>query len=251
MSSLPKVSVVTTVLNGREFIADTIESVLAQSYPNIEHVVKDGGSTDGTLEVLARYAGKIKLVSKKDSGIYDGMNQALAEATGDIVAILNSDDMYAGPGSVAAMVGAMTSLGADTAWSDLVYVDRKDASRVVRKWRSSAYTPGKFQKGWHPPHPTFFVRRGLYEKYGYFRTDMRVSADYELMLRFLEKYRVSGVYVPEVTVKMRSGGTSGSNLARLYKMRREDHEAWRVNSLKGGFLASFFLKPLSKIRQFF
>jgi len=247
----PRVSIVTIVWNNRAFIADAIESVLAQTYPNIEYIVKDGGSTDGTLKVIERYRGRIaKVLTGKDKGLYDAMNTGMQAASGDIIMHLNADDLYAGTDAVASLVQAMQESGADAAWGDIVYVDRKDAAKIVRRWRSSPHAPGKFRTGWHPPHSGFSVRRAVYEKYGWFDPSFRISADYELMLRFLEKEGVSSCYVPKTIVKMRTGGVSGGFLARLSKIRREDLRAWRRNGLRGGLLASF-LKPLSKIPQLF
>lgn len=248
--SSPKATVITTVFNNREFIRSAIESVLAQTYPNIEYVIKDAGSTDGTLEIIRSYGEKIKLISQKDSGIYDGLNQGIASASGDIITHLNSDDMYASPEIVAHMVDCMEKNRADTGWGDIVFIDRRDVSRIVRRWKSSPYGAGKFRLGWLPPHTSFFVRADIYRKYGAFRTDMRISADYELMLRLLEKNHVSSCYLPETVVKMRHGGTSGKWWSRLYTNRLEDAKAWRVNGLKG-WRTAMLMKPISKIPQLF
>jgi glycosyltransferase involved in cell wall biosynthesis len=248
MSSDPKVSVITAVLNRNDFIQCAVESVLAQTYPDIEYIVKDGGSTDGTLDVLARYTGKLNLISTKDDGIYDALNQGIRNATGEIIACLHSDDFYVTPNAIAHMVKAMTAGGADSAWGDLLYVDRNDINRVIRRWKSSPYTPGKFIRGWHPPHPTFFVRKSIYELYGAFRTDLRIASDYELMLRFLEKNRITSCYVPETIVTMRIGGASNRPSAILGTARRETARAWKLNHLRGGVVASI-LKPISKIPQ--
>jgi GT2 family glycosyltransferase len=183
--------------------------------------------------------------------MYDGLNQAIKVATGDIIAILNSDDFYVTPDTVARMVQLMQDTEAQVGWGDINYVDRNDKRKVVRRWRSSPYSQGKFRKGWQPPHPAFFVRKEVYEKYGLFRMDMRVSADYELMLRFLERYRVSSCYLNRTLVIMRVGGASGSPLGRLWAIRKEDAHAWKVNNLPGGFLAAWVLKPISKISQLF
>jgi len=248
MQNLPKVSVVTIVLNGKEFIRSCIESVLSQNYPNIEYIVKDGGSTDGTLDVLREYERKIKLLSGPDAGLYDAMNKGLEAASGDIIATLNADDFYTSPDAVSHMVSKMEEAHADVAWADLVYVDRNDAKRVTRRWKSSPYAPGKFVRGWHPPHPTFFVRAEIYKKYGRFSTDFKISADYEFMLRVLEKNHVSGAYLPETTVAMRLGGVSTRAKGVLWTIRREDLKAWRMNGLRGGLVAAL-LKPLSKLKQ--
>jgi glycosyltransferase len=246
----PRVSIVTVVWNNREFVAAAIESVLAQSYPNIEYIVKDGGSTDGTLEVIGRYKDRLRLLAGKDKGLYDAMNIGLQAASGDILMHLNSDDFYASRDSIARVVQAMEETQADIAWGDMMYVDRNDPAKVVRRWKSSPYARGKFQRGWHPPHAGFAVRRRVYEQYGWFNAELRIAADYELMLRFLEKNKVSACYVPGTLVAMRTGGVSGGLLARLWRVRKEDYRAWRINGLSGGFMASL-LKPLSKLQQLF
>ncbi len=248
MISLPKVTVITVVRNGREFIRDCVESVLAQAHPDIEYIVKDAGSTDGTLDILAEYGNRLKVISSPDTGMYDGLNQALAAATGNIVATLNSDDMYTTPKAVAGMVAKMEESGADMGWGDLVIVDRADVSRVVRRWTAGAYIPGKLRWGWHPPHPSTFVRRSAYGKYGAFRTDMRISADYELMLRMLGRHHIASCYLPETLVTMRAGGASNRPLAVLWKSRVEDARAWRVNGMGGGWFTAL-VKPFSKLLQ--
>lgn len=244
----PRVSIVTIVWNNREHVADAIESVLSQDYPNIEYIVKDGGSTDGTLDVIEKYKDRLTLLTGKDKGLYDALNKGLQAAKGDILMHLNSDDFYTSKDSVTKIVEAMERANADVAWGDMIYVDRNNKSKVTRRWRSSAYAPGKFQWGWHPPHAGFSVRRRVYEKYGWFNADFRISGDYELMLRLLEKSKVSSCYIPETLVTMRAGGVSGGFLARMSKVRREDLRAWRMNGLKGGLLATL-LKPASKIFQ--
>jgi glycosyltransferase involved in cell wall biosynthesis len=258
--TLPKVTVITTVFNNREFIRNCVESVLLQSYPNIEYIVKDAGSTDGTLEMLSEYRGHLRVISQGDNGMYDGINQALEVASGDIISILNSDDFFTTPDAVAHMVRTMQITAADIGWGDINYIKRiparaLDESRrrpkVIRKWHSSPYSVGKFKRGWHPPHPALFVRRYVYEKYGFFRTDIEVAADYELMLRFLERHHIESCYLPETIVTMRSGGASGNKWDRVWKIRREDAYAWKVNKLDGGFFVAWVLKPLSKISQLF
>lgn len=246
---MPRVSVVTIVRNNREHIADAIESVLAQDYPSIEYIVKDGGSTDGTLEVIDRYKDRLKLLTGSDNGLYDALNKGLQAASGDILMHLNSDDFYTAKDSVSKIVAAMERTKADAAWGDMVYVDRNDKAKVTRRWRSSPYAPGKFQRGWHPPHAGFSVRRAVYDKYGWFNTDLKISSDYELMLRFLEKYKIPSCYVPDTIVTMRAGGVSGKTWNRITRVRKEDLAAWKLNGLSGGLMATI-LKPLSKLSQF-
>lgn len=247
-----KVSIITVCYNSAEFIEGAIKSVLSQSYSNIEYIVIDGSSTDGTLEILGKYRDKIaKIVSEKDNGIYDAMNKGIELAIGDVVGILNSDDFYYDNDVIKTVVESIERNNADVCWGDLVYVKKDDTNKIVRFWKSSEYNPGKFIRGWHPPHPTFFVRRGIYEKYGNFRLDLSVYADYELMLRFLEKYKVKGFYVPKIFVKMREGGASNwRSIKKVFTGSLENYKAFKINKLKFGLIA-VFIKPLSKILQIF
>ena len=251
MEKRPLVSIITTVFNNEETIEGAIKSVLGQSCPNIEYIITDGGSTDGTIEIINKYKGKIsKFVSEPDRGIYDGMNKGIKLATGDIVGILNSDDFYASDDVIEMVVKAMEEKNADACWGDLVYVDAKNIEKVIRHWKSSECGEGKFKKGWHPAHPTFFVRRWVYEKYGLFRLDFPISADYELMLRFLEKYKIKSCYIPQILVKMRIGGQSNKNIKNIIKNNIESYWAWKKNGLRVSPLI-FFFKPLSKVAQYF
>ncbi|RKZ23908.1 glycosyltransferase [bacterium] len=243
-----KISIITSVLNCSQFIRDNIESVKMQTYRDVEHIVIDGGSTDGTYEIVKK-SGVSFSISEKDRGIYDGMNKGISFATGDIVGFLNGDDMYNDPFVLEDVAMAFTS-GYDSCYGDIVYVDRENTNRIVRFWKSGKYKRGIFRRGWMPPHPTFFVRREIFERFGRFNTLFRISADYELMLRFLEVNRISTCYIPRVLVRMRTGGNSYTNLKNFFKKFEEDCTAWRVNrlSINPVFL---LLKPFSKIGQFF
>jgi len=245
------ISVITAVLNGKDTIENAIRSILSQKYKGIEHIIIDGGSTDGTLEIIGRYEQSIaKILSEPDKGIYDALNKGISLASGDIVGFLHADDVYAHD-TVLEMVGnVFKKENVHSCYGDLQYVTKDDTSKVIRHWKSSEYCHGKFKSGWMPPHPTFFVRRWVYEKYGYFNTDFRIAADYELMLRFIEKHKISTYYIPEVLIKMRFGGTSNRSLKNLLVKSSEDYKAWKINNLNGG-LYTIFLKNISKIPQFF
>lgn len=245
-----KVSIVTAVLNGRETIRDTIESVLNQDYKDVEHIIIDGGSTDGTLEVIAEYAGQIsKTISEPDQGVYEGLNKGIRVSTGEVIGILPGDDFYAHDRVLRRVVEGLAKQNGDSCYGDLQYVDKRDPHKVLRHWKSSTYTPGKFRSGWMPPHPTFFVKRRIYEKYGLFDEKFRIAGDYELMLRFLERYKISTFYIPEVLVKMRWGGISNGSVKNLFIKSCEDYKAWKINHLQGNLLIIFF-KNLSKVPQF-
>lgn len=245
-----KVSVITAVRNGAETLRGCIESVQKQTIPS-EHIIIDGASTDGTFDIIAQYRSSIaKVISEPDKGIYDGLNKGIRLASGDVIGLLHGDDFYAHDKVLESVVRVFEEQNVDSCYGDLLYVDKNDTDKVIRYWRASGYQPGKFKYGWMPPHPTFFVRREIYEKYGLFNTAFRIAADYELMLRFLEKCRISTYYISEVLIKMRLGGTSNKSLKNLFTKSSEDYKAWKVNNLNGG-LHTILLKNFSKIPQFF
>ncbi len=243
----PSVTVVTVVRNGAATIRDCLESVRGQTV-RAEHVVVDGLSTDGTREIVEA-AGVARLVSERDSGIYDAMNKGIRLATGGVVGILNADDRYAAPDVLASVLGALADPAYDACYGDLVYVDRDDPRRVVRRWRAGSYGPRSFLWGWMPPHPTFFVRRRVYAEHGLFDTSLGTSADYELMLRLLVRDGVRARYVPRRLVEMRSGGASNATVAQRLAANRMDREAWRRNGLTP-LPFTFLAKPIRKVGQF-
>lgn len=242
-----KVSVITAVFNGAKTIQDCIKSVSGQIYPNIEHIIIDGGSTDGTLEVIKRYTEKrVNIVSEPDNGIYDALNKGIRQASGEVIGLLYSDDFYAHDRVIEKVADIFMKYNIDSCYGDLQYVDKNNPDKVIRYWKSSQYRHGKFKYGWMPPHSTFFVKKEIYNKYGYFNTNFKIAADYELMLRFLEKHKISTYYTPEVFIKMRIGGTSNRNIKNLIIKSNEDYRAWKVNNLNGGFY-TILLKNLCKI----
>ena len=250
VSEWPLVSIITVTFNSAATVADTLKSVGSQSYPNIEHVIIDGLSHDRTIEIVNLFPHVKKVVSEKDKGIYDAMNKGLQLAQGEIIGILNSDDFYTHDHVVRHVVEKMQQEKTDALYADLVYVHPDNTNKIVRSWKSGAFNPRNFLFGWMPPHPTFFVRKGIYQRYGTFHTRLRSAADYELMLRFLYKHKVSVSYLPEIIVKMRSGGNSNISFANRLRANKEDREAWRMNSLVPYFFTSL-LKPVRKIYQFF
>ncbi|MEM5830910.1 MAG: glycosyltransferase family 2 protein [Candidatus Aenigmatarchaeota archaeon] len=242
-----KISIITPSLNSEKTIEETIKSVLSQTYKDIEYIIIDGGSKDKTIEIVDKYRDKIsKIVSEKDKGIYDGMNKGIKLATGEIVGILNSDDLYFDESVIENVMKVFKENKIDCLWGDLVYF-KDDPNKFIRVWKGGNYRPGIFKTGWVPPHPTFFVKKEIYEKYGYFRLDFPVAADYELMLRFLEKYRVKGYYLPKFLVKMRAGGNA-NKLKNIIKGNLECIRAWKVNGLKMPFYTPFF-RILRRIPQ--
>lgn len=244
-----KFSIITVCYNSVATIRDAVESVLSQQGVELEYIVIDGGSRDGTVDLLKGYGDRIAhLVSEPDNGIYDAMNKGVALATGDIVGILNSDDFYAAQNVLLNVKEAFESSGSDCVFADLDFVNAEDTNRVVRAWRSKPYEKCAFRRGWHPAHPTFFVKRSVYDRFGAFNLDFAIAADYEFMLRVLEGARLSSVYIPEVFVKMRVGGASNGSLQGILKANMECWKAWRINGL-GWSPLPVLLKPLSKLKQ--
>ncbi len=246
-----KISIITVVLNNEKTIGDAIKSVLSQCYENIEYIIVDGGSTDDTLGIIGKYAKNIsRFISEPDKGIYDAMNKGINLATGDVVGVLNSDDLYIDNLVIDKVVHAISEKHVDSSYADAIYVRRNDVNKTIRYWKSSPFSKMQFRIGWMPQHATFFARRCLYEKYGAFRTDLPIAADYELMLRFLYKYGISTTYIPEVLVKIRTGGKSAPNPSIVIRNMLENHKAWEVNGLSTSPI-TFILKPLLKLPQYF
>lgn len=242
-----KISIITVCYNSASTIEETIKSVLTQTHPKVEYIIIDGASSDNTLDIIRKYEDSLIYVSEPDNGLYDAMNKGLKKATGDIIGILNADDMYQDENVLATV---SQSIGkADALYADLVYVEAKNTRKIVRHWKSGKYKPGAFVKGWMPPHPTFFVKREIYTKYGGFNTNLQTSADYEIMLRFIHRHGISLSYLPQVITRMRTGGQSNASLRSRLKANREDKLAWYLNGLKPAWF-TLYAKPLRKLNQF-
>jgi glycosyltransferase involved in cell wall biosynthesis len=245
-----KVSIVTVCLNSVETIEDAVNSVLSQDYRDIEYIIVDGGSTDNTLDIIKSYKGKIaKVISEPDNGIYDAMNKGIKSSTGDIIATLNSDDVYSDQTIVGRIVEFMQSNRLDAAYGDLVYIERNSADHITRFWKAGKYKKGAFRYGWVLPHPTFFCRKIIFERFGYFNDKLQVAADFELMLRFVEKHQIKIGYLPKVIVKMRKGGKANV-LRGIIRGNLEIIRSFRRNSVH--LSPWFFLyRPITKILQLF
>jgi len=246
-----KISIITVCYNSDKTIADTLRSARSQTHTNIEHIIVDGGSKDETLAVVAaEVMPSHKLVSEKDKGIYDAMNKGIALATGDVIGFINADDFYASAAVLATVAAVFEKSGADSCYGDLCYVSQTDPTRTVRYWRSKDFVPGLFEAGWCPPHPTFFVRRTVYERLGGFDLSFKIAADFELMARYLEASRITSCYIPEVLVKMRLGGTTNKSLGNILKQNGEIRQALKQLGLR--FSLSKFLLPklVSRAMQF-
>lgn len=244
-----KISIITACLNSEKTIEDAILSVVNQNFPNIEYIIVDGGSTDGTLRIIEKYKDKIsKVISEPDKGLYDAMNKGIQVTTGEIVGILNSDDFYTANNVIGEIVQFFEK-GNDAVYGDLIYVEREDKGKIVRKWQAGEFESKKLKYGWAVPHPSFFVRKNLYEKYGLFNLDFKIAADYELMLRFLVK-NIKIAYFKNYLVCMREGGLSASNLRQRMNGWKELYMAWKVNQLNPPFYL-VLTRTVSKISQYF
>jgi glycosyltransferase len=247
--STPLISIITTSYNSASTIADTLHSVACQDYPHIEHIIVDGASKDNTIEIVRSFPHVKKLISEKDKGLYDAMNKGLAASNGTIIGFLNSDDFYVASDIIQHVVNQMKMEGSDALYADLVYVHPQNTNRILRTWHAGKFEKNKFLFGWMPPHPTFFVRKKIYDQHGSFNTELKSAADYELMLRFLYKHKISVTYLPKVIIKMRTGGVSNASLTNRLKANREDRKAWRINQLEP-YIFTTVLKPLRKLTQF-
>ena len=246
-----RVSIITIVFNNAATVSDAVQSVLSQDYKDIEYIVIDGKSTDGTVEIIEKYGSLIDtFISEPDGGLYDAINKGIYLATGDVIGLLHSDDVFASDHVVSDIVQTIESRQVDCVYGDLDYVERANMNTIVRKWKSGPYDRKNFIYGWMPPHPTFYVRKSCFEKYGSYDMTFGSAADYELMLRFMFKFDVSAAYLPEVMVKMRVGGKSNASFKNRIMANSQDYRAWLKNGLKPKFYTRI-LKPLQKIPQYF
>lgn len=244
-----KVSIITATYNSERTIKDTLSSVKQQAYKDVEHIIVDGASTDKTINLLDLYGHRGPKISETDKGIYDAMNKGVAIAGGDIIGILNSDDFYADSQVIEKVVKTFEETNCDAVYGDLVYVDGQQSEKVVRRWIAGSYNKKLFYNGWMPPHPTVFIRKEVYEKYGMFNLKFKSSSDYELLLRLMVLKNIKVSYIPQVLVHMRTGGHSTKSLGNRLAAHKEDYMAWLSNGISPRWY-TLAMKPLSKIRQF-
>lgn len=243
------ISLITATYNSEETIESSLDSVLYQTVKPFEHIIIDGLSSDRTLELIEKKKTGCRILSERDGGIYEAMNKGLAMASGDIVGILNSDDVYADNTILQRVLEVFEQTKCDALYGDLVYVKRHHTDKVIRHWKAGVYNENSFYIGWMPPHPTFFVKREVYERLGTFETSLGSAADYELMLRFIHKFRIKVAYLPYVMVKMRAGGKSNRSMLNRFKGNWEDRKAWKLNGLTPRWY-TLILKPLKKLEQY-
>lgn len=227
-----KVSIITVSFNSAKTIADTIESVLSQDFPEIEYIIVDGNSSDETVKIIRQYENRIsKWISEKDQGMYDAMNKGIAMATGDVIGILNSDDVYMNTHVISDLMALLEKQKAQVVFADLILVDQNDDNRILRYYDSGHFYPDKFRFGWMPAHPTVFVRRELYQAVGKFSTTYQIAADYEMLIRMLAIQKASYAYFPKPVVRMRSGGASTASISRNWILNQEIVRACKENGI--------------------
>ena len=245
-----KISIITVTYNSEKYLGDCIDSVRKQNYRDIEHIIIDGKSTDGTVQIIKKNAKYISYwISETDRGMYDAINKGIEMATGDIIGVLNSDDMLASADVIRMIANCFTSTKTDSVYGNLVYVEPENTQKIPRFWKSSSYKRSRFRYGWMPAHPTFYIRRELISSYGLYENHYYTAADYEFMARYLYKHRIKSCYMDEMIVKMRMGGMSNGNLKGRLRANRRDFLAMKKNNIPFSFFVSI-LKPLIKIPQF-
>lgn len=244
-----KISVITATYNREKTVLEALNSLRQQTYSDYEHIIQDGGSTDRTLEIVQAEADpKTHIVSEADGGIYDALNKGIKRASGDIIGLMHSDDFFATETVLEKVAAAFEDPSIDGVYGDLEYVSANDVTRVIRHWSAGPYRPELLSRGWMPPHPTLYLRREVFERWGYYDTQYQISADYDAMLRWLMQGKIKLAYISEVLVKMRVGGESNRSLGRIIQKSREDYRALRRNDVGG--LGALIIKNFSKIGQF-
>ena len=242
-----KVSIITVSFNSAKTIANTIESVLSQDFPEIEYIIIDGNSSDDTVKIIHQYENRIsKWISEKDQGMYDAMNKGIAMATGDVIGILNSDDVYMNHHVISDLMSLLEKQKAQVVFADLILVDHNDDNKVLRYYDSGHFHPEKFRYGWMPAHPTVFVRRELYQTVGPFSTTYQIAADYEMLIRMLAIQKAPYAYFPKPVVRMRSGGASTSGISRNWILNQEIVRACKENGIYSN-MAMLLLKIPAKL----
>jgi len=245
-----KISIITVVYNADAFLKDCIKSVISQTYPNIEYIIVDGGSTDSTLSIINNYNSFIThFISEKDQGIYDAVNKGIKIATGDVIGVLNSDDVLADKNIIYQVVRAFKqNANTDGVYGDLNYV-HPTKMHIVRAWKSKQANFKDIEKGWMPAHPTLYLKKMLFEKFGNYALDLGTAADYDLILRFFHQYRIKTSYLPILMVNMRMGGVSNKSMKSLLLALRNDYKALKRNKIPNALIV-LFIKKFAKLSQF-
>jgi glycosyltransferase involved in cell wall biosynthesis len=246
----PRISIITVTYNSAAYLQDCIDSIKSQDYDNIEYIIIDGKSSDGTQAIIRKNDDVVDFyLSETDKGMYDAINKGISIATGEFVGLLNSDDILDNPKVISRVVKTFTEQKVDSVYGDIEYVDRFDVNRVMRIWKGKPFKRSRFAYGWMPAHPSFYIRRSLIEKHGAYETHFYSAADYEFMCRYLYKHKVTSAYIPSLMVRMRLGGQSNNTLKARFRANRRDYLAMKRNDIPMPFVTSI-LKPLIKVHQF-
>lgn len=245
----PELSIITVVLNNEISIEHALQSVISQKNRNYEYIVIDGGSSDNTLEVIKKHEKNIsKFITGKDKGIYDAMNQGISLSSGKYIGFLNSDDVFAEDKTLAFIKEIIKKEDPDVIYGDIEYVDKNDVEKVIRYWDSKEFNSKNLKYGWMPPHPSFYIKKEVYDKHGFYDLKYKISADYDLMTRILLDKTLKVSYLPKVFVRMRVGGES-NRFSNVFKKLCEDFRIIKSNKIGG--LSTLFLKSFLKIPQYF
>jgi glycosyltransferase involved in cell wall biosynthesis len=248
---MKKISIITATYNSAKTISDTLNSIINQSYPNIEILIIDGKSNDNTLDVInsIKHKKKIRIFSEPDKGIYDALNKGIQLATGDVIGFVHSDDMLASNQIISKIANQLEKGNIDGVYGDLQYVDKNNTDKVIRYWKSYNFKTSLLKKGWMPAHPTLFLKKEVYIKHGNFNLNYEIAADYDFMLRVFKDSTMNFIYLSELIMKMRIGGASNKNLKNIIQKTKEDYKA--ITSNKTGNLVTLFLKNYTKFKQFY
>ena len=247
-----KISIITVCYNSIKHIENCLASIKSQNYKDIESILIDGGSTDGTLSLLKSRNHKFStLISEPDKGIYDAMNKGIRHASGDVIGFLNSDDYYVNNEIISKVATVFNCNSAiDACYADLIYVDQLNTSKIIRHVKSAQYRKGLFSIGWCAPHPTFFVRRSVFDRLGNFDLRYKIAPDFDLIMRFLEVNKIKSKYVSEIWVKMRTGGISNKNLKNIFLQNLEVLSALKKNNIPFSYFRFFYNKLFYILREF-
>jgi glycosyltransferase len=246
-----KVTLITATYNSEKYLEDCIISIAKQTYKDIEHIIIDGKSKDGTVDIIKKHEQHLsKWISETDKGMYDAINKGMDIATGNIIGILNSDDMLESEDAIASIVKAFEEKKVDSIYADLEYVDAEDTNKIIRVWKGKSYKRSLFYNGWMPAHPTFYFKKEVFQKYGGYESHFYSAADYELMSRYLFSNHISSYYLPKLIVKMRIGGQSNETFRARFRANRRDYLAMKKNGIPFPFIVSI-MKPLSKLHQYY
>ena len=247
-----KFSILIPTFNSAKTIQDTIDSIRLQKFTSYEIIVIDNNSTDHTIQILKKNKlPNIKFIIEKDEGIYDAINKGILNARGDIISLLHSDDIYYNSSALQIISEIFDQKKIDIVYGDLVYVKKNNLNKIIRYWKCSSFYPGRFLKGWHPPHPTFFVKKKIFNKYGFYKNHIGNSADVELMYRFLETNKISSFYLNKILIKMRYGGKSNKKLSSILSQNLAIVNFLGINKSLIKVLLFFFYKIINRSKQFY